>query len=50
MLLQREDTNPNTADTEYGRTPLWYAAEGVHEGIVKLRLELEDTDPNTPDT
>jgi len=46
MLLEREDVNPNQADTFYGRTPLWWAAERGHEGIVKMFLERKDVNPN----
>jgi len=47
LLLERNDINPNTANTEYCRTPLWWAAERGHEGIVKLLLEREDINLNT---
>jgi len=50
MLLEREDVNPNQADTEYGQTPLLWAAEGGHEGVVKMLLEREDVNPNQADT
>ena len=50
MLLGQEDINPNTVDTEYGQTPLLWAARGGHKAIVKLLLEREDIDPNTGDT
>ena len=45
MLLEREDIDPNTADTEYGRTPLLW---GGYEGIVKLLLDREDLHPDMP--
>ena len=32
-----------------GRTPLWCAAEGGHEGIVKLLLDRKEVDSNTRD-
>jgi len=41
---------PNTADTQYRRTPLWWATERSHEGIVKLLLQQQDIDPNTTNT
>ena len=50
MLLERADINPNTADTEYGRTPLWWAAVRGHEGIIRMLLEREGVNPNTADT
>jgi len=49
-LLQREDVNPDQTDTEYGRTPLLFAAEGGHEGVVRVLLERNDVNPNQPDT
>ena len=50
MLLEREDVNPNQADTRYGWTPLWWAAGCGHERVVKMLLEREDVNPNQPDT
>ena len=50
ILLEREDINPNQADTEYGRTPLQWAAKNGHEGIVKMLLERKDINPDQPDT
>ena len=50
VLLERRDTNPNTADTEYGRMPLSWAAKCGHEKVVRVLLERQDVDPNTPDT
>ena len=50
MLLEREDVNPNQADTEYGRTPLWWAAEEGHKEVVKLLLEREGVNPDQIDT
>ena len=50
MLLERNDVNPNIADTQYGRTPLWWTARNGHEGIVKMQLERDDVDPNIADT
>jgi len=50
LLLEREDIDPNTADTFSERTPLSWAAENGHEGVVKLLLGRKDTNPNTTDT
>ena len=50
MLLERDDVNPNTADTEHGRTPLSWAAENGHEGVVRILLERNDVNPDTADT
>ena len=48
MLLEREGVNPNTADGEYGQTPLLWAAQRGYEGIVKLLLERADLNPDIP--
>ena len=50
MFLQREDLNPNEADTEYGKTALSWTAEQGHEGIVKMLLEREDVNSGRADT
>jgi len=50
VLLEREDIDPNIAETQDGQTPLALAAESGHEGIVKILLERQDTNPNTADT
>jgi len=46
LLLEREDSNPNTADTGLGRTLLVQAASGGHRGVVKLLLKREDLNPD----
>ena len=48
-LLEREDVNPNKADTKHGRTPISWAAGNGHEGIVKVLLERKDVNPNKAD-
>jgi len=50
MLLEREDVNPDPADTQDGRTPLSWAAERGHEGVVRMLLEQDDVNPNAADT
>jgi len=49
LLFGERYVNPNSL-SEYGRTPLSWAAEGGHEGIAKLLLERPDIGPDTPDT
>ena len=49
LLLERQDIDPNTADTKYGRTALFWAVEQGHEEVVKLLLQRDDIDPNTSD-
>jgi len=49
ILLEREDINPNQADTGYGRTPLSWAAKNGHEGVVRILLEREDINPDQAD-
>ena len=36
ILFEREDINPKTVDTGYGRTPFLWAAQGSHAGILGL--------------
>ena len=50
ILLERNDVDPNTADTKYGRTPLLWAAVNGHEGVMKILLERNDVDPNIAGT
>ena len=49
ILLERSDVNPNIADTEYGRTPLWLAAENGHEEVVRMLLEQNKVIPDKAD-
>jgi len=39
---ERDDVNLNQEDTAYGRAPLSLAAEGGHEGVIKMLLERKD--------
>ena len=48
ILLGREEVTPDKPDNR-GRTPLWYASEGGHEGVVKILLRRGEVDPNKPD-
>ena len=50
ILLEREDINPDQADTKYGQTPLLWAAENGHERVVKMLLERGDVNPGHADT
>ena len=49
IILQHKDAKADTADIEFGLTPLWLAAMCGHEGVVRLLLEREDVNPNTAD-
>jgi len=50
ILLEREDINPDQADTRSGQTPLLWAATNGHAGVVRILLEREDVNPNQVDT
>ena len=47
MLLAR-GVNPDKPNIN-GRTPLYSAAWGGYEGVVKILLERDDVSPNKPD-
>ncbi|KAG0129051.1 hypothetical protein HOY82DRAFT_565015 [Tuber indicum] len=49
ILLVRKDVNSNPVDDEFGRTPLSWAAERGHVGVVKMLLEREDICIAMPD-
>jgi len=51
MLLEREDVNPNQADSGYwgGHMPLTRAAMSGHKEVVKMLLEREGVNPNQAD-
>ena len=49
LLLERDDVNPNIADTQLRRTPLSLAAQKGHEAVVRILLKRSDVDPNLPD-
>ncbi|KAH6859182.1 ankyrin repeat-containing domain protein [Coprinopsis sp. MPI-PUGE-AT-0042] len=48
MLLKRDDIQPNAAN-KHGSTPLIWASQDGHEGIVKMLLERDDIQPNLAD-
>ena len=50
MLLEREDIDPDQADSKRGQTPLVWAAQNGHHGVVKMLLEREDVNPDHIDT
>ena len=50
MLLGRKDVNCNQTDTQWGSTPLSWAATKGHEGVVKMLLEQKDVNPDQADT
>ena len=47
-LFSERYVNPNRP-SKYGRTPLQWAVENGHEGIVKLLLERKDVIPDIPE-
>ena len=49
MLLEREDVNPNQADTKSAWTSLSWAAGKGHSGVVKMLLERNDVCTTGPD-
>ncbi|KAG0128947.1 hypothetical protein HOY82DRAFT_565395 [Tuber indicum] len=49
MFLDRGDVNPEQPDTKYGRTPLSWAAQRGHEGVVKMLLQRKDVSTATLD-
>jgi len=48
ILINAEGLEVDQQDC-VGRTPLTWAANNGHEGVVKILLELKDVDPNRPD-
>ena len=47
--LLKQDAEVELKDTRYRRTPLSWAAENGHEGVVKLLLETGKVDPDSRD-
>ena len=47
LLLGRKDVNPDIPDTIYGQTPLLWAAEKGHEGILMLLLGRKEVNSNS---
>ena len=50
MLFERENVNPDQPDTEYGPTPISWAAKKGHDGIVKKHLEQGNVNPRQAGT
>ena len=50
LLLEREEIDPNMADTQDGQTPLTLAIRDGYEELVKMLLERQDINPNTAGT
>ena len=50
MLLEQQDTGPNTIDTRHNRTPLLLAAMDRGERILKSLFAREDINPKIVDT
>ena len=48
MLLGRDDVDPDEQD-RHGRTPLSWAAQKGHEGVVKILLGPGGVGPGKPD-
>ena len=46
MLLKVEGIDVNQAETKYGGTPLFVAAEKGHQEIVSMLLKVEGIDVN----
>jgi len=44
----QQDVNPDTADTNYGRTSLSLPAENGHKDLVRMLLKREDVNPDSP--
>ena len=49
MLLEREEVNPDRVDS-YGQTPISWATEKGHEGIVKMLSARVEVNPDQADT
>ncbi|CEL11625.1 hypothetical protein ASPCAL14725 [Aspergillus calidoustus] len=49
-VLLRQGADVDSKDTEYGRTPLSWAAERGHEEIVKLLIQTGEVDVDSKDT
>jgi hypothetical protein len=49
LLLAKDGVDPDSKDSRYGRTPLWWAARNGHEAVVKLLLAKDGVDPDSKD-
>ncbi|RSL50986.1 hypothetical protein CEP54_011650 [Fusarium duplospermum] len=50
LLLDTGKVNINARDGEFGRTPLWWAAEEGHMAVVTLLLNTDNVDVDARDT
>jgi len=46
--MELKEIDPDPAG-DCGRTPLWWAAVGGHEGVAKMLLERNGVNPDTAD-
>jgi len=45
MVLEQTNVNPDTPNTKYSQTPLYWAAANSHQGVVRMLLEQSDINP-----
>ena len=50
QLLDKDGVDPDSKDTEYGRTPLLWAARNRHEAVLKLLLAKDGVKPDSKDS
>ena len=49
LLLAKDGVDPDSKDSDYGRTPLSWAAGSGHEAVVRLLLAKDGVDPDSKD-
>ena len=47
LLVEREDVEADSKDSEYGQTPLSWAAERGHETVVQLLVDRDDVEADS---